>query len=326
MVKRALLIPIAVAAVGICCNGLPAQGEEWQAYAVWAHTAAPLYDEIFAYNSTGSVVWANWDQIASGGPEGLGDHAPVGIELHPNGKLYVCYWDGRRYETFRKQDGFLVNSADVGGQPTDIEVGPDGLIYVAVSGLGVERYNPSTDEKFDDFIIADPAPRSIEFGPDGHLYANFGGTNVSKYHGGAGLLLDGSFVTNLTRAAKMQWHRGKLYIAEMNTLGGEHPADGAILQYGSKGTYLGEFVATGEGNLINPQGFDFTPQGGVLVCDYWAGNSSTNMAIKQYDKDGNYVGIFGPMMPGRWGGNAWPYDIVVPSIPTLIILRGGSFF
>ena len=274
-------------------------------YAVWAHTANDVWDEIWAYAGNGGVLWTDWDQVA-------GDDVPTGIDLHPeNDLLYVGYWDGLRYQSFQKDGTFVASSPGIGNLSSDLEIGPDGNVYLCITdGGGVDRWDPATDTKIDDFI--DTNALAMAFGPDGHIYVRTSTATVQKYSGSTGALLDGSFIAaGLENASKMKWYNGNLYIAVMHSVSSTE--DGAIKRFSSSGTDLGFFVGIGAGGLMNPQGFDFTPDGGVIVADYWGGDAGP-MALRRYDGNGTPLGDFGSGPDGAWGPNGWPYDVVIEPI------------
>lgn len=61
----------------------------------------------------------------------------------------------------------------------------------------------------------------------------------------------------------------------------------AVLRYGIDGTYLGPFIASGEGGLIGPEDILFHPDGTVLVTGFG------NTAIKRFDgASGAYIDDF----------------------------------
>lgn len=60
----------------------------------------------------------------------------------------------------------------------------------------------------------------------------------------------------------------------------------AIFRYDPEGTFLGEFVASGDGGLISPEDVLFHPDGTILVSGFG------NLAIKRYDQDGSFLGDF----------------------------------
>ena len=294
--------------------------DNFVAYCTWAHTADSLFDEIWAYDGDGNMVWTNYDQIA-------GDHAPLAIDYNSkNGLLYVVYWDGLRYQSF-DTDGTLVDtSPGLGSRPSDIEIGPDGMIYMCIAGdRGVDRWDPATNTKDADFT-SDTNASAIAWGPDGHLYVRLGSTTVAKYDGTTGALLDGSFITSgLTAGSRMKWYNGDLYIADMNATPNGTLADGIIRRFDSNGVYQADFVLAGAGGLMNPEGFDFTPDGGLIVGDYW-GSEAGPMAFRRYDSNGNSLGDFEQSGPaGAWGPNGWAQDVVIRSFPppraTLLILE-----
>ena len=295
---------------------------DFTAYCIWSHATPGLLDEIWALDGSGATIWKNWDQIAA-------DHAPLALDYNPDNQLlYVGYWDGSRYQSFDTSSNLVYTSGNVGHQVQDVEIGPDGNLYLCLSGSqGVDKWDPATNTKIGDFTPETNTLR-IAWGPDGNLYARMSTTTVAKYDGTTGALLDGSFITSgLTKGSHMKWYNGDLYIGDLGPGGWTDP-DGAVRRFDSSGNYLGDFVAPGAGGLLSPQGFDFTPDGGIIVADYYGG-SGTPLAFRRYDSSGDSLGDFNQEAPaGAWGDppTGWAQDIVVvpfstPAGATVIVVQ-----
>ena len=299
-----------VVAVAVCGMGLTAQAQDWNAYVIYAHALAPDYDLTYCYDSAGAIKWSVGDGI-------VGNNNPSGLDLGTNGLLHVSYWDGSRFQTFERTIGTLHHSnITVGGPPRDIVAGPDGNVYVFVNGAGIKRYNALTGAFVDTFISTGDSYNGIAFGPDGHLYACTT-TTVKQYDGTTGAVLNGAFITSGTSFGKLKWHNGDLYVSEQNATGGAWGTpDGSIRRYNSTGTHLGDFVAPGAGGLKNPQGFDFTPDGGVLVSEYQSA-SNDDLGVLQYDNTGTFVGVFAAAPPGDFTPDAWSLDVAVEIVPNV---------
>ena len=318
-----LVFSVLVAAAALFCAVCPrAAAAEWNAYVLFAHSAESLgYDVLNCYDQDGGVVWTNWDNVAGNG-------AVVGLDRGPAGFLYSCQWDGRRLQKHDPETGEILFDIALndGQKARDVVAGPGGVYVVArTTGEevdGVHIYNIGNGDYIEKFIdeSLQPGMSGLAFGPDGNLYICDSST-VAKYDGSTGAMLDDEFITGGDGFGKLKWYRGDLYVSEMGTAIVQIP-DGSILRYSSSGTFLGDFVAAGEGDLRSPMGFDFTPDGGILVGDYWAGENFET-AVRQYSKTGASLGVFA-MVPGDFTPNGWAYDVEVVDLSskaTSLIVR-----
>ena len=294
------------AVIAVCCMALPARAGDWQAYVVYAHVD-PDYDWIYCYDSSGGVVWSNHDQVAANGAVGA-------LDLWHD-QLYTTQWDGKRWQRWDRSG---VRTIDQGqwdnARGTDVGVGPDGILYVAVrtsteQPLGVQRYNPITGSFIHTFVESSVAINGLAFDPATNVYAVMP-TKVVKYDAATKAVLSDPFISGGSAFTKAKWHNGELYVAEMNAGGGE--PNGAILRYNSSGVLQGAFVAAGAGGLQNPKGFDFTPDGGMLVCDYYS--NPNDMAVRRYDNTGSSLGVFAVPPPSVYYDMAIPNDVVVENV------------
>jgi streptogramin lyase len=94
-----------------------------------------------------------------------------GLAFLPGGDLIVS--DGfagaiRRIDGVSGQE--LVPFAPPGtiSGPFDMAIGPDGLLYVCSSGLGVQRFDPLTGASMGAFISGGMGPGRSPFSPDWH--------------------------------------------------------------------------------------------------------------------------------------------------------------
>lgn len=167
--------------------------------------------------------------------------------------------------------------------PTDMVIGPDGLLYVAGFGSSnVQRFNPSTNALVDTFVSAGSGglnqASGLAFGADGNLYVgDHANDRVLKYNGTTGAFIR-EFVTaasgGLNGPASLRFGAdGHLYVSSSLT-------DNILRYNGTTGAFLDEFVAAGSGGTAAvdaPAGFSFGPDGHLYV----AGSESHN--VVRYD-------------------------------------------
>ena len=242
-------------------------------------------DKIHCFEASGGLVWTFNDPFPESPLRWFAmERDPVGGQLHVLSFEYAnAYsWDrltGR--ELFypatggaRFTDGGTLND------PTDMAFGPDGHLYVTNEDAtrGVQRFDGATGAFIDVFCTPGTVVFGCTYGPDGHLYVTTASGNVMRYNGATGAYM-GDFVTGLGGGAgKPQFRDGDLYVTQ-----GQR-----ILRISGTGVNLGEFVVTGSGGLGYPADFKWTPDGDLLVCDYYP-----TPTIRRYDgTSGAYIDDF----------------------------------
>lgn len=209
-----------------------------------------------------------------------GYHEPRGMDVGPDGKLYVTDNNNRVYQfaDTNFQVVALVIGSDIFG-PYDLEFGPDDNLFLANRDtLQVRRWN-GPNHTHDPFGGLHPfaslagQPLGIAWGPNGDLYATEKGTGgvIKRFNGTTGALI-GTFVSdsgNFGEGIDIDFGPdGNLYVSV-------NP-DNEILQYGgpnhgSPGTLLSTFVAPASG-LTGPIGIEFGNDGDLYVCQIGAAN------------------------------------------------------
>ncbi|NND43811.1 MAG: hypothetical protein HKN58_00710 [Xanthomonadales bacterium] len=163
------------------------------------------------------------------------------------------------------------------GQPTRMEIGPDGLLYVLQwQGNGrVWRYD--LDGQFIDEFTSIGVNQSIGMDWDnaGNLYvASFGGASVRKFDTDGNDL--GLFINaNLQGPTNIRFEsNGDLLVLDWS--------GNSVKRFDASGNYLGVFMS----GLGQAEGIEVLPNGNYII-----GNGVTS-SMKEFDASGQYVGEF----------------------------------
>ncbi len=196
--------------------------------------------------------------------------------------------------------------------PRHIAFGPDGKLYVAGQNSdAVHRYD-ATNGAFLDVVIPGSAGLdgafALAFGPDGNLYAAGQlSNNVLRYNLANGTIDE--FVT--PRAFGLSQPKGMLFGPDGNlyisstTGGGGVPGPHQVLRFvgpngatpsaplPAPGQSGAVFVADGSGNLSNPNGLAFGPDGSLYVANTFIDS------VNRYDSiTGAFIDVFIPVGSG----------------------------
>lgn len=226
----------------------------------------------------------------------------------------------------------LIDTAASGlSGPQDIALGPDGSLYVAgYTSSNVNRYDPSTGALLDAYVPPGAgslaSATSLSFMADGSLLVGSAANNkVIRYrYTGGGSLEFGAFAqgSNLNApAASVFGPDGRLYVSSSGATSGV----GEIKRFdGATGAFIDNFVTSGSGGLIQPEGIAFGPDGNLYVCDWGAD------AVKRYSgNSGSYIDDFVPRLSG---GMIRPYcltfgpdgDLYVGCGPSMVKRYNGT--
>jgi DNA-binding beta-propeller fold protein YncE len=203
-------------------------------------------DEVLRFDgATGAFI----DVFAS-----LGLDQPTGLTFGPDRtddgvpELYVSGFASNNVVEFDGASGAFRRQLIPPGQgqlngPMHLEFRPDGRLYVAsANNNSIRRYNAQTGA----FVSAFVAP-------------GLGGLNSPRYF---------VFGPDVTGNGDPE-----LYVSSFGT--------NSVLQYnGRNGTFIGEFVHSGNEGLAGPTGLTFNPDGYLLVAD------SVNDTIMRFDTSG----------------------------------------
>ncbi len=160
------------------------------------------------------------------------------------------------------------------GAAGDMIIGPDGDFYVAnVATNSILRYDGATGAPLGTFASGGglSGPGGLVFGPDGNLYVTSSQTDsVLRYNGTTGAFIDQFVLPNtedLGNPVGLAFGPdGNLYVSNHGRGGSRGPYNVLVFN-GTTGAYVKEFFEDGAGNLDEPTGLTFGPDGNLYVID-----------------------------------------------------------
>jgi len=251
-------------------------------------------DSILRYDGeTGNFIHV----FVTAGEAGLDN--PSGMEIGPDGNLYVGSSNGREVLRYDGFTGKLIDVFASGGgldRPVGLTFGPDGNLYVSsLLTDQVLRYDGNTGAFMDVFASGGGLVRphnGLVFGPDGNLYVNnAGGNNVLRYDGQTGAFID-VFASGMGNNNDLIFGPdGHLYVSSWDL--------NEVLRYdGQTGDFIDTFVAAGSGGLDKTTRITFGPDGNFYVSSINTGN------VLRYNGDtGAFIDVF-----ASGGGLSGPAD------------------
>ena len=192
-----------------------------------------------------------------------------------NDLLVMGYGGGTTY-TFAANTGNFVDSFSRTGSDVNIEVGPDGMLYVTAFTGDVHRYFPNGT--FDTVFASGNGLSGADgliFGPDGNLYVTSYSTDEIKRFDGT----TGQFIDDFTSGGPLNGPSNLMFGPDGNLFVSSH-ITGSILEYdGRTGVYIRE-VANG---LNDPEGIIFDDNGDIYVA------SRSNNEVVKIDAETGFV-------------------------------------
>jgi len=165
-------------------------------------------DDLFVADGYGNARIHHFDGkgnlLNSWGDVGTGPgqfHLPHGIALDAEENVIVCDRENDRLQFFDRGGRYLTMWTDV-QRPTDVIVGPDGLIYVSELWRPAE---PGQGSFVHGFADHDLPGRMTVFNPDGGIVARWGADSANR-------AAPGNFIAPHGLALDSQ---GSLYVAEV---------------------------------------------------------------------------------------------------------------
>jgi streptogramin lyase len=258
-------------------------------------------DQVLRYHGT---TGAPMGVFASGSFDG-----PEAMTYGPDGNLYVIGAFSNNVVRFNGVTGAFIDefvASGAGGlsNPTDLEFGADGHLYVLPHGsLGSEsvwKYDGSTGAFIGLFGAGGGMAHThgLTWGPDGNLYHgrlseatiarfNSSGASLGELgpHGGLSTLSDLAFGPD-----------GNIYVTSLSP--------GGVLRYDSGGTFIDEFVSSG----VSTWGIRFGPDAKLYV-----GFTGAMSLVNRYDA---LTGVFiDEFVSDGEGGLAFPFGFAFMPIP-----------
>ena len=169
-------------------------------------------------------------------------------------------------------DAFITSGSGGLSIAENLQVGPDGNLYISSWGTGsVKRYDRTTGAFLGDFVPPHSGglnnPDQLDFGPDGHLYVSdrFAAA-IRRYHGTTGAFLD-TFVSDGRLGGFIAFTfgpDGHIYASMFNGLQ-------CILRYnGETGAFMDVFACPPDASSAS-SGLAFGPDGHLYIGRYHLG-------------------------------------------------------
>lgn len=194
---------------------------------------------------------------------------PTRIKIGPDSLLYVLQWTGNGRVLRYQLDGTFVDEFTTVGVPQSIGIDWDssGNLYVSsFSGALVRRFDVNgVDQGL--FIDSDLAgPTNIWFDASGDLLvSDYSGTAVKRFDASGTYLND--FIVGLSNS------EGVAFFLNGDILIG-NGGDSSVKLFDSTGVYVEDFVASGAGNLLNPNAIVIRGQETVFADGFESGSTS----------------------------------------------------
>jgi streptogramin lyase len=268
---------------------------------VSSQTGSPVSDAVLSYNATSG---ASVGTFAFGG--GLSD--PLGLDIGPDGNLYVASGNGNNVLRFDGDTGAFIGVFASGGgldAPTNVVFGPDRNLYVSsFNSANILQYDGITGSFIDTFASGGGLlnPRGLVFGPDTNLYVvDYNNAQVLRYLGTNGSFM-GVFVTpgsgGLSTPSDLAFGPdGNLYVT-----GGTFDGSLGVFRYdGGTGAFKDLFAATPSGAA--PIDLVFGPDRNLYVTVQGAMNGVLRF-------DGTTGAFIDAFVPNGSGGLQNPFGLI----------------
>jgi len=193
-----------------------------------------------------------------------------------------------RFDAFTGQHKAGFGKAQIGSDPKDLAIGPDGMLYVvAQPARHVLKFDPATGAFLGNFTSGFDLrnPVKLSFGPDGYLY-------VSQWGDGQGSVVrfdaaTGRFDRDVTGPVAgpvgHAWDKsGNLFVACY------HGMEIRMFSAGGQGSS----AVSPPGSLRGPSAIWFAPDGDLLAADL------DHVSIKRFRPDGDAFAYRGPFADG----------------------------
>lgn len=222
------------------------------------------------------------------------------VFLEDQGVLLVSNLSTNNINKFDIETGGSMGSFATGlSQPTRIDIGPDGLLYVAPWGGGVVKRFQLDGTFVDDFTtIGIIESIGLAWDSDNNLYvASFNSGNgngfVRKFSPSGEDL--GLFISSNLSGPTDIWFddAGNLFVNDW--------AGNSVKRFDSDGNFLGVFIS----NVSQPEGVAILDDGSILI------GASGSSSVEQYNSDGTFIKSF---IPNGVGGLVTPNAVVIRKV------------
>lgn len=290
-------------------------------------------------------AWGGWVYEGQWGKTGYGDGefiSPDGVDVAPNGWVYVADWRGSYLgneeidlvQYFTPTGSFLGKwkGRGQGAEPEfvclrDVSVAPNSNVYIVEYGSGddliVEYYSPTGSylggwgrwgHGVGEFLF----PDSIAVAPGGNVYVADSDNHRVQYFTSGGFFIgkwgtrgsgDGEF---LYTAGVGIAPNGNVYVVDYRNY--------RIQYFTASGGFLGKWGSrgSGEGQFVDPEDVAVAPDGSVYVSD------TGNHRIQYFTATGSFLGVVGSYGSGN-GEFDRPQDMAFsPAGDRLYVADGGD--
>ena len=296
-------------------------------------------DKVFKFDSSDALVGALDDHPDDDSTSEYARYS--GMALGPDGLLYVSSLNFDAVYRWDPDDGTSVDKwvshASLLNQVDDIAFGgpnPNDL-YAACQSPGTKRIEASPDNVATGIVaVTDPSTHTaVGWGPDAlvstgrFMYVGWSGSRIQIWDEATT-----NFVQDMARGnegqssliglqgfpAHVQWQDDYMYVASKSNILyythiGSTPSPPEV-----RGRFLGEFVSAPGGTDF--QGFDFAPNGDLLVATREFGAPTTN-SVHRYDgRNGAFLGK-SDLLPNvdGFGSGLVVYERIVEAIPSSLL-------
>ncbi len=192
----------------------------------------------------------NWHDATTGAYIGLfanGINGPTRMKIGPDSLLYVLQWGGNGRVLRYQLDGTFVDEFTTVGVSQSIGLAWDvtGNLYVSSYGDDIVRQFDTQGNDLGLFVFGNlDGPTNIWFNDKGDLLVvDYDGNAVKRFDPSG--FYEGVFMSGLGNAEGVAFmDNGDILIGNGST--------SSVKRFDDSGAYLNEFIASGAGNLLNP--------------------------------------------------------------------------
>jgi DNA-binding beta-propeller fold protein YncE len=257
---------------------------------------------------TATTAFGAWVYEGKWGSFGSGDGQfswPQGIEIAPNGNVYVAEYRNKRVQYFTANGSFLGKWQPpwTNGDAHGVAVGPQNRVYVTTGTVPEEAFVGaftrlgsfvrSWSVGVGEFVSAE----GVAVAANASVYVALGHQGIANYNPSGSLL--------------RSWQAGYAFCVAIAPNGNVYATeavgdDECVRYYTPTGSRLGSWgsYGSGPGQFDQPYGVDVGPDGTVYVADQY------NNRVQYFTATGSLLGIIGELGSGN-GELHYPVDVAV---------------